>query len=231
MTPAEQLEYEQQIAQVLAIRAGEKSPKSKLETLLNSSLGVALVTGIFGTLISASIQNRSAQNELARVAQEKRLTAQNATTTTILTLVGAFRVTTDDVLTSARDIYDETGRTESEVKRFREWKQSLVESRDLAERNWRRERQNLKFTALYVFDGDAGIRDSLSALILAADGFESCTREWFIANLQKGTPHPAGNICAPQRTALDAATEVFVAAAVKHNPPAGSGSLGWFWTL
>jgi hypothetical protein len=217
MTPEEQIQHERLIAQVLRIR-NPSDERSTLYTWLNSNLAIALIgvigTGVVGTILSGMIQDRSKNNELSRMAQESRLESQNAAVGKVLERVGAFLSATDDLLTTVNNANTERGRLPNEVKQLQKWKADVRQRRDTADVEWRRDKGGLGFTLNYVFDGNRSVSDGWRQLLRAEDQFETCTRNWYIANAEKGSDEAADVICTSERSAFEQSVEAFTTSAV-----------------
>jgi hypothetical protein len=147
MTAEEQLAYERQQAEVLAIRqrrdAGPKRDEpSRLATVLNSTVLVALVgvlgTGIFGAWISGLIQQRAKDNELERVSHEQRVSSQNTAVLRVLTLVANQASAIDDLLTIVHSSYNESAFSGQELADLVAWKKTIRSNHDQADSTWRR---------------------------------------------------------------------------------------------
>lgn len=216
MTPAEQLEYERQIAKVLAIRRVEKSEESTLKTWLNSNVLTALIgligTGILGVVVSGVIQDRSKQMEEERETRAAKASAQEVPVTKTLDLVGTFVNTTDDLLVGINRSYSEQDRLPHEIEALRKWKVQLTEKRDAADFAWRREERLLGYSLALLFDDDVGIRDAWKNLRSSVQKFEACTNQFYSANAATGTDVAVEKICPAERSACYDALERFLRA-------------------
>lgn len=208
MTADEQLAHERQVAEILRIRS---SKSSGLKDWLNSSVIATLVgvlgTGVIGAIVGGQIQERAKRNELDRVTREQRLSAQNAAVTKLLDLVGTSMSTADDLLVTVNKAYEEAGRSKADVAALRKWKVELSVKRDQADLEWRRQKRSLGYTLLYLFDSDAEINAAWKTVSDKADGFESCTREWYTANAALGTTEAVGAVCVEPRHAFEDSIE------------------------
>src|ERR1700741_4531850 len=152
MTHDEQVEYERHVAKVLEIRGLTSSP-SRLGTWLNSTVMATLIgvvgTGVLGAWVTGRVQDRSKENELARTAQEQRLTSQNTLITKVLDRVGALVSSTDDLLTTVNNVNTEEGRPAREVNELQEWKLRVRKTRDDADAVWRNDKRSLGYSLLY----------------------------------------------------------------------------------
>jgi hypothetical protein len=215
MTHEEQLDHERRIAEILAIRRAGND-QSKLNAWLNSTVLATLVgvvgTGLLGAWVSGMIQDRSKRNELERVAQDQKLSAQNAAVSKVLELVGTSVTTADDLLVTVNNAYGEEGRSADDVMKLRKWKEELANRRDAADLAWRREKRSLGFTIMYLFDGDATVTSAWRAVTTKADDFERCTNRWYTENAARLTDLTADQICPEDRQAVENAVETFMIA-------------------
>ena len=213
-TPEEQLAYERHIAEVLKVRQ-PAGGSSTLKTLLNSSVLTALIgvigTGIVGALVSSRIQQRAKENELDRKAHEVSLEAQRAAVTKALDKISSLVNASDDLLVSISVAYSEAGRRKDEVAALRKWRTELAQSRDTADRDWRREKKTIGFTLSYLFEGVASVREGWQGVVQAVDNFESCTRQFYSDNAIKLTDVEVDSVCPPVRAAVDTAVDKFTA--------------------
>ncbi len=189
MTPDEQVAYEEQVAKVLEIRGIGTSP-STVSTWLNSTVLATLIgvvgTGVLGAWVTGLVQDRSKENELARAAQEERLSSQNTVITKVLDRVGALVSSTDDLLTTVNNVNSESGRPAEEVKELQAWKLGVRRTRDEADAVWRNEKRSLGYSMLYQFDNHAEIDKAWRSVIQVSDAFEQCTRGWYTQNAAIG---------------------------------------------
>jgi hypothetical protein len=217
MTPEEQVEYERQLAKVLEIRGLSSSP-STLNTWLNSTVLATLIgvvgTGVLGAWVTGLVQDRSRENELARAAQEERLTNQNTLITKVLDRVGALVSSTDDLLVTVNNVNTEEGRPAREVDELQQWKLRVRKTRDDADAAWRNEKRSLGYSLLYQFDNHVGIDSAWRSIIQESDAFEQCTRGWYTQNAAIGTDLPSDRICMNERQKLDGAIEGLLKAVV-----------------
>jgi hypothetical protein len=217
MTPEEQVDYERQLAKVLEIRGLSGSP-STLSTWLNSTVLATLIgvvgTGVLGAWVTGLVQDRSKENELARAAQEERLTNQNTLITKVLDRVGALVSSTDDLLVTVNNVNAEEGRPAREVDELQQWKLRVRKTRDDADAVWRNEKRSLGYGLLYQFDNHAGVDTAWRRVIQESDVFEQCTRGWYTQNAAIGTDLPSDRICMDERQRLESAIEGLLKAVV-----------------
>lgn len=208
MTPQEQLDYERHIAEVIRIRQ-EKKASSRLELWLNSAALAALIgvlgTALLGAWVAGIVQDRSKRNELELTSRNERRAARNAAVANILRIVGAHLSATDDLIVSVNNAYREQGRTSREVKELQEWKKKIVEARNAAEMEWRKEKRSLGFTLVYLFDNDASINTAWAGVAQIADEFERCTNSWYGLNAEAGSDKEPHEVCPTERSGLDSA--------------------------
>lgn len=225
MSPEEQVEYERQLAKILEIRGLGPSTTSTLSTWLNSAVVATFIgvvgTGVLGAWVTGLVQDRSKENELARTAQEERLTSQNTLITKVLDRVGALVSSTDDLLATVNNVNTEEGRPTREVNELQEWKLRIRKTRDDADAAWRNEKRSLGYSLLYQFDNHAGIDTAWRNVIQVSDIFEQCTRGWYTQNAASGTELPSDRICMEERQKLESAIEGLLKAVVasRTGPP------------
>jgi hypothetical protein len=214
MTPAEQLEHERHIAEILAIRKPPSDPPSALSTWLNSNVITALIgvigTAVVGAYISAQIQETARRNELQRAADAAGTESRRVIVSKVLDRVGTFLAASDDLLVGVNTSYDERGRPRDEVNKLRAWKTDLAGARDKAEAEWRRGKRSLALGLDYEFDGADDVMKAWQELAVAVDAFEQCTNSWYTNNAAIGTTLTPDRICRDERGAAEQASEVFV---------------------
>ena len=216
MTPEEQLEHERQIASILKIRARKDAEPSRLKMWLESNVIATLVgvigTGLLGAWVSGIIQDRTKANEMARTAQEKRLTAQNALVEKIVSLVGDTIASTDDLLVTVNNAYSANGRKPAEIEKLAQWREKLATARDAADLAWRREQRGLGFTLQYLFGQDENIDKAWKLITSEADRFEQCFNHWYTQNAMLGTNLSPPQICKTEREHLEQTIGAFMKA-------------------
>jgi hypothetical protein len=226
MSPEEQVEYEQQVAKVLEIRGLGPPSTSTLSTWLNSAVLATLIgvvgTGVLGAWVTGLVQDRSKENELARAAQEERLTSQNTLITKVLDRVGALVSSTDDLLATVNNVNTEEGRPAREVSELQEWKLRIRKTRDDADAAWRNEKRSLGYSPLYQFDNHAGVDTAWRSVIQESDTFEQCTRGWYTQNAAIGTDLSSDRICMDERQKLESAIESLLKAVVASRSASSS---------
>lgn len=210
MTPQEQLDYERQIAQVIAIRQGPASGESKAYRWLNSPVCLALLgiagTAVLGSWISGLVQDRSKRNEMELQARMELVKARHEAVASILQLLGAFVSSSDDLLATVNTAYSESGRPANEVAALRKWRETTAAARDKADSDWRQQRGGWGFKLVYLFGDNATVNSAWSVLVKRADDFENCSRSWYTQHAMAGSELKAEAICAAERKALDNAT-------------------------
>lgn len=218
MSPEEQIEHERQVAQILEIR-GLTTSQSTLSTWLNSTVLATLIgvvgTGVLGAWVTGLVQDRSKENELARAAQEERLTSQNTIITKVLDRVGALVSSTDDLLATVNNVNSEEGRPAREVTELQDWKLRIRKTRDEADAMWRNEKRTLGYSILYQFDNHSRIDTAWRNVIQVSDTFEQCTRGWYTENASIGTDLPTERICTDERRKLEDGIEDLLKAVVE----------------
>lgn len=219
------LRHEAFVSRLLQQRAGDVQPqvarKPVWQRFLETSGGTALVTvligGIFGSIISATIQSYQsdrafrdtwlkALGDQALVAHKEYLDKQQETVGRSFGVAGGSISAAEDLITVKSPAFNPT-RYEGEAKeRQIKFNQSVLDNFNTRDKQWRNERDVLGLLMNYYHPGQNEVQRDWQSLSELITEFMDCSYAWFQKNPAPIDPSEAIE-CLAKRKQLKAAIE------------------------
>jgi len=163
----------------------KRNLKSRLEVLANSAVVVALVsvlgTGVIGSIIAGSIQDRNKQRELATIAYREYQSGELAAVKEAYKLLGDYYSASQNLIYMARPEFQPGQYQDAGQKQqIEEQASRLRQEYNLADSHWRQQKESTGFLITYFHHGRKGISESWRRLEDAAEKFNGCAYQLYL---------------------------------------------------
>ncbi len=192
---------------------------------LESSGGAAMVTvligGLFGQLITNSIQSWNKEREFQHMWLQERgkmalegykeyVAGAFQTVRESFDQVGAMAAAARDIIIITQPGFDTSDRSPfsgEELRKLVEQKSTIRQRFNEQDAEWRRGKQTLGLLVTFHHGGKPEVARTWSGVAASVDGYVACARRWYLDHL--GEPTPMGEACREEEEALNHALSAF----------------------
>ncbi|HEV8240433.1 MAG TPA: hypothetical protein VGS57_13770 [Thermoanaerobaculia bacterium] len=172
-----------------------------------------LLGGIFGTLITTTVQQAISTRERIRADHKALVQARLATVHEAFSLLGRMIGTAEDLMVSTGPEYSLDRFTDpQERKETVDQVHAIHRDYNTVDRRWRSARYSYALLLAYYHPGRLAVSERWAALTDAAGEYVSCARSWAVANAKHGAYDGS---CDDRRRAVDASILQFSEAIVE----------------
>jgi hypothetical protein len=186
----------------------ERSKQSLIEKLANSAAVVALITviggGIAGTVITAKLQMKAKEREIATAENSQYVHARLQVVSDAYDLLGRTIWSSTELIVITGPEFTTAVPPQSEnEKATAGQKQDIRKTFNEVDRLWNSGQQRTGLLLSYYHNGAAEVTRHWHRAASAVDAYSDCARSWYLANENRGADYK--NACQPERRAVDEA--------------------------
>lgn len=190
------LQHESFVSEILKRRApsGNNEQKPLWQRFLETTGGAAVITvligGIFGQIISSSIQSSLKEREFqqawlkergdqALVANKEYLEKEQETMLRAYELIGACISASEDLISLTGSDFRESNYTGAKLEDVKKTRAKLLENYNSKDYEWRSSRERFKLLIGYYHSGHPTVVDAWNSSQEAITRYMTCAQKWF----------------------------------------------------